>query len=126
MNRPIEMIRPDGKPIRGLNDWPRPKRPDLHWKAGRSAMELARAWFRGKTGAPPAELMRVLKSVPDLKDLAAEQATPELVTGLPERGEGRNHDLWLLAGTAKEKITVCIEAKADEPFGNVTVDNAHR
>jgi hypothetical protein len=33
------------KPIASWQDWTRPKR-DYQWKAGRSAMELARSWFR--------------------------------------------------------------------------------
>lgn len=50
-----------------------------------------------------------------------QQAIPELVTRLPERGEGRNHDLWLLGRTNREQVTVCVEAKADESFGDNTV-----
>jgi len=46
---------------------------------------------------------------------------PEHVTSLPESGEGRNHDLWLLGRIGTESVTVCVEAKADEPFGNDTV-----
>lgn len=30
--------------INSMDDWTRPKKLE-HWKAGRSAMELARAWF---------------------------------------------------------------------------------
>ena len=65
--------------------------------------------------------MSVLLSHPRLRGLKLFQGIPELVTSLPERGEGRNHDLWLLGKTERESVTLCIEAKADEPFGDETV-----
>jgi hypothetical protein len=34
-----------GVPITRSEDWARPKK-EFHWKEERSAMELARAWFR--------------------------------------------------------------------------------
>ena len=36
----------DGQPIADWHSWTRPK-AEYHWRAGRSAMELARAWFTG-------------------------------------------------------------------------------
>jgi len=84
-------------------------------------MELARAWFRAGRLAVPQELSELLSSSPRLELLEFERAVPELVTGLPERGEGRNHDLWLLGRTPQEQVTVCVEAKADEPFGDKSI-----
>ncbi|MCK9392784.1 MAG: hypothetical protein M0Q01_14595 [Syntrophales bacterium] len=100
--------------------WTRPKK-DYHWEPERSATELAKAWFRQPRVSPPKELMQLLYSSARLKGLQLLCGIPEHVTSLPERGEGRNHDLWLLGRTDQEQITVCIEAKADEPFGNETV-----
>lgn len=84
-------------------------------------MELARAWFREGDVAVPREFSELLRSYPRLQGLVFEQGVPEHVTRLPERGEGRNHDLWLLGRTSREQITVCVEAKADEPFGDRSV-----
>lgn len=84
-------------------------------------MELARAWFRGGQLAVPKEFEALLADSPRLESLTLETGIPELVTTLPERGEGRNHDLWLLGNTPSEQITICVEAKADEPFGDKTV-----
>ena len=54
----------DGKPIRSVEDWFRfapPKRGAEQWRDGRSAKELARAWFRCPEASPPAELNRLLR-----------------------------------------------------------------
>jgi hypothetical protein len=84
-------------------------------------MELAKAWFpEGHLSVPP-EFMSLLISHPQLQGLKLINGIPERVTRLPERGEGRNHDLWLLGRTESELVTICVEAKADEPFGNDTV-----
>jgi hypothetical protein len=118
LNRP----QPDETPITSVDGWTRPKKA-RQWAPGRSAMELARAWFRTGAIAPPAELLALLRSRPEVSGLSILKGVPELVTPLPERGEGRNHDLWLLAkrGRTKGDVTICIEAKADEPFGNDTI-----
>jgi len=116
----IDLKRPNGMKIEKWDDWTRPKR-DYQWKAGRSAMELAKAWFRDGLLSPPYELIEVLESEPRLNGLQLLKGIPELVTLLPERGEGRNHDLVLHGQTTTEKVTICVEAKADEPFGTETV-----
>ena len=36
----------------------------------------------------------------------------------PERGEGRNHDLWARGSADGRAFTLCVEARADEPFGD--------
>lgn len=116
----LTLSRPDGTPITSWETWTRPKK-DYQWEAGRSAMELAKAWFRQERVAVPTELAQLLASSARLSGLQLVRGIPEHVTGLPERGEGRNHDLWLLGRTASEQVTICVEAKADEPFGNETV-----
>ncbi len=112
--------KPDNTPITSYHNWTRPKK-DYHWKAGRSAMELAKSWFRHIHPQPPDELLSLLNSNPRLKNIQFTKGIPERVTPLPERGEGRNHDLSLIGHTDDEQITVTIEAKADESYGNDTI-----
>jgi hypothetical protein len=84
-------------------------------------MELAKAWFTDGSLSPPRELVDLLGSHPRLHNLSLVRGIPECVTSLPVKGEGRNHDLWLMGRTEHDSVTICIEAKADEPFGNETV-----
>jgi hypothetical protein len=116
----IKLKTPQGSPITHYQEWTRPKK-DYQWKAGRSAMELARSWFRNDILSPPGELLSLLHSSTRLKDLQFIIGIPEQVTPLPERGEGRNHDLALIGNTPKEQITLTVEAKADEPFGSDSI-----
>jgi hypothetical protein len=116
----LTLSRPDSTPITRWEDWTPPKK-DYHWQPGHSAMELAKAWFRSGSLSVPSEIAQMLSSVQRFRDIEFVRGVPEHVTALPIRGEGRNHDLWLLGRTAGETVTVCVEAKADEAFGNYTV-----
>jgi len=110
-----------GSPITDWEGWERPKE-DYQWQATHSAMELARAWFRKGSLACPAELDSLLGSNARTQGYQLIVGEPEFVTPLPERGEGRNHDLWLRARSPAGNLTICIEAKADEPFGSLISD----
>ena len=116
----MKLTKPNGIPITRWEEWTRPKR-NYQWKPGRSAMELAQAWFRDGYLSPPKEIMELLSKDSRLTQLKFILGIPELVTPLPEKGEGRNHDLALVGKTPKETVTIRIEAKADEPFGGDTV-----
>jgi hypothetical protein len=120
MRTEVKFSTPDEAPITRWEDWARPKR-GYQWVPGRSAMELAKAWFTDGHLSAPQELTDLLHSHPRLNDLKLIRGVPELVTSLPVRGEGRNHDLWLLGRTDRDSVTICIEAKVDEPFGNETI-----
>jgi hypothetical protein len=55
------LTKPNGSPINHFQEWTPPKQK-IHWKAGRSAMELARSWFRDNNDHPnpPDELLSLL------------------------------------------------------------------
>lgn len=110
-----------GQLIDSIDAWPRPKR-EYQWQPGRSAMELARSWFRTGALACPEELTALLQSHDLTRGCELLDGQPEFVTPLPEFGEGRNHDLWLRAASPAGPVTICIEAKADEPFGACVAD----
>jgi hypothetical protein len=106
--------------IFGLQQWrrlARPARGDAHWKDGRSAKELARAWFADVEAAVPADLMCLLESHDATRGVRFVTAWPECETRLDDLGKGRQHDL-LLCGTAGGRpVLIAVEAKADETFG---------
>ena len=111
----------DGKVITGIDDWfsfSPPAKGAKQWKDGRSAKELAKAWFR--TGKPqmPDELVSLLQSNSLTHGFQAEVGIPEKETVLDDfKGSGRNHDLILIGKTDTERILIAIEAKTDEAFG---------
>jgi hypothetical protein len=108
--------------IRSVEDWFRyapPKMGELHWKDKRSAKELARCWFRNRAPNPPDELVELL----DAKfatGITFDEAEPECVVELDNfAGEHRNCDLVVLCNAGAKRMVINIEAKADEPFGDV-------
>jgi Domain of unknown function (DUF6946) len=114
------------KKIQSVEDWRRlapPKRPDLHWKDGRGAKELANAWFPAAVpGFPeiPSELSPLLKSSVELGDINLCEGEPEAVVRVDcFGGESPNCDLLIHGACQLGKITIYVEAKADEPFGDL-------
>ncbi len=110
-----------GSEIQSVDDWflhAPPKKGIKQWKDGRSAKELARAWFPS-TGRPniPNELIKLLNSHEDIKDAVIDAGIPEHIVALDNfRGEQRNCDLALYGRVGDKPISINIEAKADEPF----------
>ena len=120
-------IHKNGKRIESVDDWfclAPPKEGLRQWKDGRSAKELARAWFP-QPGDPrvPSGLISLLNSHPDL-------IGAEIIEGIPEHkipldnfcGETRNADLVLIGKREEIKLSINIEAKADEPFDQTIAD----
>jgi len=109
-----------GNEIHSVDDWFKyapPKRAAFHWKDGRSAKEVAKAWI--STGQPviPLELKAILKTHPSTHEFYPEWIIPEMVTKLDNfRGEHRNQDLGISGASPEGKVFISVEAKADEPF----------
>ena len=110
-----------GSEIRYIDDWfhlAPPKKGIKQWKDGRSAKELAKAWFPSK-GQPkiPNELYNLLNSHEDTKEAVINEGIPEHIVALDNfRGEQRICDLALYGLVQDKVISINIEAKADEPF----------
>lgn len=117
----VPQISKDGNAITSVETWFQhapPKRRESHWGDGRSAKELAKAWFPTPGQARiPDELSSLLLS-------HVEFANIEIATGFPEvsipldkyPGGTRNADLVLMARSADEVSVITVEAKADESF----------
>lgn len=110
---------------RDISDWRRwsPPKEDYQWKAGRSAMELARAWFTAPQPVIPPEVRGLLDSHADTRGAELTEGWPECVTKLPYPGEGRNHDLVVIGSIGARKLLVSVEGKVDEPLGDLIGTN---
>lgn len=104
-------------PIESREDWRQLASPasPIHWKDGRSAMELAKAWIGG---AGQAALARLLEMHPETKDLVIDDAIAEAQVSFDRYPGGkRNHDLLIHGHCRSGDVVIGLEAKADEPFG---------
>lgn len=95
-------------------------KPELHWKPGYSACELARSWVRAD-GIP-----KLVRAVLDTSDV---YAGAELIEGIFERkvrlrsrGAPSQTDLMALLETPKGRRLVAVEGKVEEPFGPLVKD----
>lgn len=79
-------------------------------------MELAYRWMPSGSPTTPPEIRQLLDSHELTRDAQLREGRPEFVTRLPERGEGRNHDLLVRGTLGYRSITLGFEAKTDEPF----------
>jgi hypothetical protein len=106
-----------GELIATIDDWSRPKSTG-QWQAGRSAMELARAWT-GVAGrcSPPADLDALLRAHPAFTDAGIVSGTPEDLVTFDDFSGPRNADLNLICESPLGPIIISIEAKADESYG---------
>lgn len=106
-------------PTRSPEDWKRLlAKPDLHWKAGCSAMALARSWEDAQPSVPP-EIAAALESAddPSLGGLRLLLAIPEYQVELPGGQRPSQTDVLALMRGQEGLVVVAVEGKVDEPFG---------
>ena len=111
----------DEKPITSVDAWGRVAAPAAarHWKPGRSAYELARAWIEDDA----ADRVVGLLSAAGLDDPALVSAIAEKKTRFDQDPRGpRNHDLLVHATTSAGPVVVGVEGKADETFDKTLID----
>jgi hypothetical protein len=110
-----------GDAIESFEGWKRfglpSSRAAKHWKEGRSACELARAWTSSGVLKMPADVIAYLESQPAFMGFHALSGKIELETVLPFVNAGpRCHDLIVVGEARDGSVLVSIEAKADEEF----------
>jgi hypothetical protein len=109
-------IHKSGHEIQSVEDWhiyAPSKTGKLHWK------ELARSWFRNGTPKPPEELVALLEAKFGI-GITFDEAKPECIIEIDEfAGEHRNCDLVVLCNVGAKRMVINIEAKSDEPFGDL-------
>jgi uncharacterized protein DUF6946 len=116
-------LRGGDRSIESFEDWAAYGLPEsrraLHWKDGRSALELGRAWTEPGYIRPPEAFQLLLDSNADLCGTRLLEGVVEHETGLPPLGSRgpRCHDLLLCGVRDSATVTISVEAKADEEFG---------
>ena len=91
---------------------------DTHWRDEYSAKELARAWQLGD-GFPASIRSAFVKSGLDVfAEIKLLVAFPEFLTPLPPyKGEPSHSDLFALAKSKAGLLSITVEGKVAEPFG---------
>lgn len=104
-------------PTQSVGDWKRLlAKPDLHWKAGASAMAAASSW-EAANGFPP-EVSAALEAGPDeLRGLDLLLAVPEWDVPLPGGSTSSHTDVLAVATNSHGLVVMAVEAKVDEPLG---------
>jgi len=87
-----------------------------HWKEGRSAYSIA-DYVINHNG-----LEKIQSRVKDVlqKEIKIERVIPEVEITFDKYGQGRVHDLGIYG--ENNSIFIGVEAKVDEPFGNLIID----
>jgi hypothetical protein len=111
---PFPFVDHQGRALDSLDGW-RSLHKAHHWKAGYSAMELARTWHSAG-GFPPA-VARVVQAEP-FGGLTLDHAIAECRTPVPGGRRPSQTDLMVQARDAAGRlVVVAVEGKVNEPFG---------
>lgn len=89
--------------------------PEKQWKSGYSARSLAYCWQ--ESGEMPSEVVSVLEQDPTIKKLKTIFAFPEHKVSLPGGVRASQNDVWVLADSEYGLISIAVEGKVSEPFG---------
>lgn len=103
-------------PVRSVDGWRR-LHPARHWKTGYSAKALAHSW-QAADGFP-AEVKDVLAQVDSFLGIRPLLIIPEHRVGLPpDGGRPSQNDVWTLARTGSNLVSIAVEGKVQETFGS--------
>ena len=93
--------------------------PSKHWRTGYSAKALAYCWQQAN--GFPAEVKKVFRdsSIPLFRNVKMLAAFPEYKVALPGGKRASQSDIFVLAKGDGQLISVTVEGKVDEPFGEV-------
>ena len=91
--------------------------PKKQWRTGYSAKSLAYSWE--EAGGFPDEIQNALvaSDIETLKDLTPLLVIPEHKVPLPGGRTESQNDAFVLASTAAGLVSICIEGKVNESFG---------
>jgi hypothetical protein len=103
-------------PAKNADDWKQfLAEPNKHWKVGYSARALAYCWQ--EADGIPDEVAKVLAKSPLVKSIQTIFAIPEHKVNLPGGAAASQNDVWVLAETPTDLVSIAVEGKVSESFG---------
>ena len=106
-------------PTVGPQDWQKLLAdPEKQWRTGYSARTIAYAWEAAKGHFPP-KVERIFPEAGDERvgNLEILREFPEWKVYLPPAGHTSQNDLFVLANGEQGLVTIMVEGKVAEPFG---------
>lgn len=94
--------------------------PGKQWKPGYSARTLAYSWQ--EANGFPSEVHKVLTASALFIDIKLLLALPEHQVHLPGGSRPSQNDIWVLASTGTELVSMTVEGKVKETFGPTLAD----
>lgn len=110
-------------PVNKPEDWKKLLAdPDKHWKTGHSAKVLAYCWQEADDF--PHTVKRVFKTsgITLFQNIEMLLAFPEYKVSLPGGKRVSQNDIFILARSDDQLISIAVEGKVDEPFGELVAD----
>ena len=110
-------------PINKPEEWKRLlAEPDKQWRTGYSAKALAYSWQ--EAGGFPSEVKRIFRSsrVDVFQNIEMLVAFPEYKVPLPGGRRASQSDLFVLAKGNRGLVSIMVEGKLSEPFGQTVAE----
>lgn len=105
-------------PTQNAEDWKQfLAEPQKQWREDYSARSLAYAWESVPDFPPEFKRIFSKSDVPAFHQLEMLLAIPEYKVPMPGKGYASQNDLFVLAKAADRLITIMVEGKTKEPFG---------
>jgi hypothetical protein len=111
-------------PLDCAEQWRRYLASADHWRPRYSAYELAHSWVSARTterGLPP-PVQEAIDKNHELAGLSILLAFPEHRTSLEGGVRASQTDLWCLASCSKGLVSIAVEGKVREPFGETVAE----
>lgn len=111
------------RPINNPEEWkPLLAKPDRHWKTGYSAKALAYSWQ--EASGFPLEIRQLFQDsgIGIFQDIEVLVAFPEYKVPLLGGRRASQNDIFVLAKGNGQLISIMVEGKASEPFGDTIAD----
>jgi hypothetical protein len=102
-------------------DWSRFLAEPKHWKKGYSAMSFAMCWQEADGFPDSVTAVFNQSDFKQLHDIKLLLAIPEHKVPLPGGSAASQNDLFILAKGGGQMISITVEGKVSEPFGNKSV-----